>query len=111
PKRGAPRAPVLATERPAELPTNNIDRSGDSGFLEVRQGLQGWAAFARFESFDPDDDLPDNSHRRAIAGVAYWFGLSGARLGFLLNDEDVRSEAGAFHARENRLLAQAHVEF
>jgi hypothetical protein len=102
---------VMATERPTELPTNNIDRSGDSGFLEVRQGLQGWAAFARIESFDPDDDLPDNSHRRAIAGVAYWFRLSGARLGLVLNDEDVRYDAGALHARENRLLAQAHVEF
>src|SRR5262249_10040154 len=103
---------VMATERPTTIARANTDRSGTSIFTEVRQGLTGWAGWLRFETFDPDTAVVNNSHRRTIAAVAYWMKLSGgANLGFVFNNEDVRYDAGDPRPDENRLLAQVHVEF
>lgn len=102
---------VTATERPAAALARDIDRSGYSGFLEAREGLEGWAGFVRFDRFDPDRAASDNSYRRIIAGVAHWLVWSRVRVGLVVNDEDVRYDAGAGRPAENRLLVQTHVQF
>ena len=99
-----------ATERPAAAPAD-VDRRGYSGFVEVRQGLEGLAVFVRVDQFDPDTAVSDNSKRRVIGGVAYWLKWQKARLGLIVNDEDVRYDSGLKKPDENRLLAQAHVQF
>ena len=100
--RGTMRPPPLTADR---------DFSGFSVFAELREGLQGWAAFGRLEGFDPDIQVPDNSRQRAIAGVAYWLTWSAVRLGFVVNAENVRYDAGAAERNENRLLVQTHIQF
>ena len=102
---------VFATERPTALLPANIDRSGTSAYVEVRQGLQGWAGWMRVERFDPDTGVSNNARRRAIAAVAYWMRLSGAQVGFVVNDEDVHYGSADGRPDENRFLAQVHVEF
>jgi len=102
---------VKATERPLATLLADIDRAGTSAFVEVRQGPIGWAGIVRAEAFDPDQGLPDNSRRRFIGGIAYWFDLGRVRLGLLANNEQVHYDAGAARPRENRLLLQTHVEF
>ncbi len=101
---------LAGTRRPAPLAAN-ADFRGYSLFAEVREGMQGWAGLARFENFDPDRRIGDNSHQRAIAGVAYWLRWTSVRIGLVLTDEDVRYDAGAARANENRLLFQTHVQF
>lgn len=102
---------LTATERPSLILPRDLDRDGYSLFLEVRQGLKGWAGIVRLDRFDPDQDLADNERRRLIAGVAYWLDWSNARIGLLLNDEDVSYKRGAGRPNENRLLVQMHVQF
>ena len=103
---------VLATERQTLTIPASIDRSGTSAFVEVRQGLQGWAGWVRAERFDPDTAIANNSHRRIITAIAYWMKLTGgAQVGLVVNNEDVRYDAGDPRPDENRLLAQMHVEF
>ena len=102
---------VFATERPLATTPADVDRSGTSGFVEVRQGLQGLAGLLRVEAFDPDTGAPDNSRRRVIGGPAYWLYWSRVRLGFVLTNERVDYDAGALRPSENRLLLQTHVEF
>ena len=103
---------VLATERPTATTLRDIDRSGTSIFTEVRQGLTGWAGWVRFERFDPDTSVANNSHKRTIAAIAYWMKLAGGvNLGLVFNNEDVRYERGDPRPDENRFLAQVHVEF
>jgi hypothetical protein len=102
---------VDATESPLNLPPGDIQRSGWSAFVEPRQGATGWAALARFESFDPDDDVADNTHQRVIGGVAYWLVWNRARLGLVATNEQVSYDEGDVRADENRILFQTHVEF
>jgi hypothetical protein len=98
------------TMRPTPL-VENADFNGYSLFAEVRQGMQGWAGIARYERFDPDSDIADNSRQRTIIGGAYWLTWTAVRIGLVLNDEDVRYDAGAARPNENRLLFQTHVQF
>lgn len=101
---------LAGTERPR---TRSVDAHprGASVFAELRQGLEGWAVLARVDRFDPDHDTPDNSDRRVIAGIAYWMKWSKSRIGFVLDDEDVRYDAGRNRPDENRLLFQTHIQF
>ena len=101
---------LAATERPEPV-TRDAHRRGASAFAEVRQGLEGWAALVRFDHFDPDNSIGDNSDRRVIAGIAYWLKWARSRVGFVLNDEDVHYDAGLNKANENRLLFQTHIQF
>ena len=80
---------VDATESPLTLPPGDIRRSGWSTFIEPRQGPLGWAGILRIESFDPNDDLTDNSHKRMIGGIAYWLAWNRARLGLVATNEQV----------------------
>lgn len=101
---------LAGTERtPTRL--TNAHLRGASAFAELRQGLEGWAVLARVEGFDPDDSITDNSGRRVIAGVAYWLTWSKSRVGFVLNGEDVRYDAGRGRPHESRLLVQSHIQF
>lgn len=102
---------LKATENPNPLAPRDIDRSGSSGFVELRQGLSGWAALLRVDAFDPDDALADNSQRRMIAGGAYWLVWPRSRLGFVVTNEQVHYDAAAARPEENRILFQTHVEF
>lgn len=102
---------VTAAERPVATLTRDVDRAGYSAFLEVRQGMTGWAGVTRFDRFDPDQNLPNNERSRVIAGVAYWLEWSRARIGLLLNDENVSYARDAGRPEENRLLVQMHVQF
>jgi hypothetical protein len=61
---------LKATENPSAIAPRDIRRSGASGFIEIRQGLQGWAALARLDYLDPDRSLAANAQRRVIAGGA-----------------------------------------
>ena len=101
---------LSGTDRPDTALTAARQR-GESAFVELRQGLEGWAAIGRFDRFDPDRSTPANSDRRAIAGIAYWLKWARSRVGFVLNDEDVRYDAGAHKPDENRLLLQTHIQF
>ena len=102
---------LKATESPSAVAPRDIDRSGSSGFLEIRQGMSGWAALARVDLLDPDEALGDNSQRRVIAGGAYWFVWPRSRVGLVVTNEQVHYDAAAARPRENRLLVQTHVEF
>ena len=102
---------LKATENPSAAAPRDIDRSGSSGFLEIRQGMSGWAALARVDLFDPDEALGDNSQNRVIAGGAYWFVWPRNRVGLVVTNEQVHYDAAAARPRENRLLVQTHVEF
>jgi hypothetical protein len=100
-----------ATENPNALTPRDIDRTGSSGFLEVRQGMAGWAALARVDAYDPDDALVDNSQRRVVAGGAYWWVWPRDRVGLVVTNEQVHYDAAAARPQENRLLVQMHIEF
>jgi hypothetical protein len=101
---------LKATDRPTNAPVD-IDRSGYSTFLEVRQGLQGLAGFVRYDHFNPDTSRIGLEDRRTIAGVACWLTWAKARVGLVFNGEDVRYSANLGRPSENRLLAQTHVQF
>ena len=102
---------LKATENPNAAAPRDIDRNGSSGFVEIRQGMKGWAALARVDHLDPDRALARNSYRRVIAGAAYWFVWPRSRVGLVVTDEDVHYGAAAARPQENRLLVQTHVEF
>jgi hypothetical protein len=102
---------LSATERPLATMTQNAERRGYSTFLEVRQGMTGWAGLARMERFDPDKTKADDHHRRLIAGAAYWMQPSRTILGVVLTIEDVRYGSAAGLRDEGRLLVQTHIEF
>ncbi len=102
---------VAALERPLATFADDLNREGTSMFIEARQGLEGWAGLVRAETFDPDHAQPDNSRRRIIGGVAYWFDWTGVHLGVLLNHESVDYDTGANRPNESRLLLQTHIEF
>ena len=48
---------LKATENPTAAAPRDIDRNGSSGFVEIRQGVDGWAALARVDRLDPDRGL------------------------------------------------------
>ncbi len=102
---------LAATERPLAADPRDFDRRGYSGFVEVRQGLEGWAGLLRVDHYDPDTAVGDNVTRRVIAGAAYWLRWSRVRIGLLVDDEDVRYGAAQRRPDENRLLVQTHVQF
>jgi hypothetical protein len=102
---------LKATENPSAAAPRDIRRSGSSGFVEVRQGPQGWAVLTRLDHLDPDRMLGDNSQRRVIAGGAYWFVWPRSRVGLVVTNEQVHYERAAARVDENRLLVQTHVEF
>lgn len=101
---------LTAIERPLVTTPADIDRSGQSYFLELRQGTQGWAGLLRLDRFDPDEDISSNEQQRVIAGGAYWFVWPRSRVGVIVTDELVRYEPIA-RPDEHRLLVQAHIEF
>lgn len=102
---------VAATENPSATSSRDIDRSGSSAFVELRQGTRGWAALARLDSYDPDQSLTDNSLRRTIIGGAYWFVWPRSRVGLVGTNEQVHYSSRAGRPDEHRLLVQTHVEF
>jgi len=102
---------VAATENPVAGVAINTERSGKSGFLEIRQGVRGWAGLARFDAYDPNVEVARNSERRVIAGGGYWFVWPRSRVGFVATNEQVHYGARAGKTTENRFLFQTHVEF
>ena len=103
---------VKALENPNPIMPRNIWRSGPSGFIEIRQGVQGWAALARVDLFDPNQSVADNSERRIIAGGAYWFVFPrNSRVALVATNEQVHYEPASGRVNENRLLVQTLVEF
>jgi len=103
---------LKATENPSAIAPRDIRRSGASGFIEIRQGLQGWAALARVDYLDPDRSLAANAQRRVIAGGAYWFAWPRtSRVGLVVTNEQVHYDSAAARVDENRLLVQTHIEF
>jgi len=100
-----------ATENPSPTAPTDIDRSGSSAFLEVREDVAGWAGLLRVDRFDPNTSTANNSDRRIIAGGAYWFVWPRARLGLVVTNEQVHYEAAAGRPNEDRLLVQTHIEF
>src|SRR5688572_14620258 len=101
---------VKAIDSPAATLPRDIDRSGSSVFLEVREGTEGWAGLARVDLFDPDDSIGGNSQRRTIAGRAYWWAWGRGRLGLVATNEQVHYDAPA-RPKDNRMLVQTHIEF
>ena len=102
---------LKATENPNAAAPRDIDRNGSSGFVEIRQGVNGWAALARVDRLDPDRALSSNSQRRVIAGGAYWFVWPRSRVGLVVTNEQVHYDPAAARPQENRLLVQTHIEF
>jgi hypothetical protein len=102
---------LKATDNPNAAAPRDIDRNGASAFVEIRQGIKGWAALARVDHLDPDDSLGNNSQRRVIAGGAYWFVWPRSRVGLVVTNEQVHYDATTARPHENRLLVQTHVEF
>ncbi len=101
---------VKAVERPLATLAADIDRAGESYFVEVRQGPQGWAGLLRVDQFDPDRLIAANQQRRTIAGGAYWFVWPRSRIGLVITNERVDYTAPV-RADDNRLLVQTHIEF
>jgi hypothetical protein len=102
---------LTATERPLADLMQDVKRSGYSTFLEIREGVTGWAGLARVERFDPDTARANDHHRRLIAGAAYWMQPSKTTIGLVLTVEDVRYGSAADAQDEGRFLAQTHIEF
>jgi hypothetical protein len=102
---------LKATDNPNPVAPRDIDRTGSSGFVELRQGMNGWAGLARVDLLDPDEALGNNSQRRVIAGGAYWFVWPRSRVGLVVTNEQVRYDGAAARPRENRVLVQTHIEF
>lgn len=102
---------VAATENPVPGAAANTERSGNSGFVEVRQGASGWAGLARIDAFDPNTNVTSNSQRRVIAGGGYWFVWARSRVGLIATNEQVHYDARAGKPTENRFLLQTHIEF
>jgi hypothetical protein len=102
---------LKATDSPNPIAPRDIPRSGASGFIEIRQGMQGWAGLARLDHFDPDRALANNSQQRIIAGGAYWFVWPRSRVGLVATNEQVHYKPAAARVDENRLLVQTYVEF
>jgi phosphate-selective porin O/P len=102
---------LRATENPNAVAPRDIERSGASGFLEIRQGLKGWAALARVDHLNIDRSIVGDYDRRVIAGGAYWFVWPRDRVGIVLTNEQVHYGTGAARPDENRILVQTHVEF
>ena len=101
---------LKATEKPlASIRT--IDRSGTSGFLEVRRGPTGWAGLLRVDAYDPDRQVSVDSDHRVIAGGAYWFNTPRSRFGIIVTNEQVSYGTAARRPKEDRLLVQTHIEF
>ena len=101
---------LAATENPTPTTVQDIDRTGSSAFLEVRQGVKGWAGIVRVDAYDPDQAIGANSQRRVIGGGAYWFVWPSAKVGLVVTNEQVHYDLPA-RPSENRLLVQTHVEF
>jgi hypothetical protein len=100
-----------ATEAPAAVtPPIEIARNGWSIFIEPRQGPSGWAGLFRYDGYEPDESLIDNSQHRVIAGGGYWFVWQRARVGLIATNEHVHYDAPT-RLDENRILLQAHFEF
>jgi hypothetical protein len=102
---------LKATDNPDATLPRDVDRHGASGFIEVREGPNGWAAIARVDRLDPDASLADNSLRRVIVGGAYWFVWPRSRVGLVVTNEQVQYGAAAPRPHEDRMLVQTHVEF
>lgn len=102
---------VGATDRALPTQAANLTRRGTSVFAEVRQDLEGWAAFGRFDRLNNDTALVDRSTRRSIVGAAYWMKWGKTRLGFVFDDEDVRYDTALARPTENRFLGQVHFQF
>jgi hypothetical protein len=102
---------LRAAEKPVAGLAETTDRSGVSGFVEARQGPEGWAGFVRVDRFKPDMRAAGHSSRRMIVGVAYWRTWSTIRMGFVVNDEIVRHGRAVSRSGENRVLVQTHIEF
>ena len=100
-----------ALDNPSAIAPRDIRRNGTSGFIEIRQSIQGWAGLARVDYLDPDDAIADNSQRRVIAGGAYWFVWPRSRVGLVATNERVHYQPAAARVDENRLLVQTYVEF
>jgi hypothetical protein len=102
---------LKGTDNPDATLPRDIDRNGESGFIEIRQGMNGWAAIARVDHLDPDASLVDNSQHRVIVGGAYWFVWPRSRVGLIVTNEQVHYGTAAPRPREDRVLVQTHVEF
>jgi hypothetical protein len=102
---------LKATENPKAAAPRDVERNGSSGFIEIRQGVNGWAALARVDRLDPDRALARNSQRQVIAGGAYWFVWPRSRVGLVVTNEQVHYDPTAARAQESRLLVQTHIEF
>ena len=89
----------------------STERSGNSLFVELRQGPRGWAGLTRVDWYDPNSGISENSQRRIIAGGGYWFVWPRSRVGLVVTDEHVRYDARVAKPSEHRLLVQTHVEF
>ena len=99
-----------ATETPSATMPVEIDRDGWSMFVEPRQGPSGWAGLVRYDSFEPDQSIPDNEQQRVIAGGAYWFVWPRSRVGLVATNEHVNYKSPT-RLDENRILLQMHFEF
>lgn len=64
--------------------------------------------FGRFDSFDPDDDVSDNSHERYIYGIAYKWNKY---LTFLLNNQKEKFDSGAKRKDTDTLFFQAELKY
>jgi hypothetical protein len=99
-----------ATETPSAVTPVEIDRNGWSVFVEPRQGPAGWAGLVRYDSYEPDDSLPDSEQQRVIAGGGYWFVWPRTRVGLVATNEQVHYDSPT-RLDDNRILLQMHFEF
>jgi hypothetical protein len=99
-----------ATEAPSATTPVQIDRNGWSAFIEPKQGPSGWAGLVRYDSFEPDESIPDSTQQRVIAGGGYWFVWPRSKVGLVVTNEHVNYHLPT-RLDENRILLQMHFEF
>ena len=99
-----------ATETSSATVPVEIGRNGSSLFAEPRQGPSGWAGLLRYDSFEPDEAVPDSARQRVIAGGGYWFVWPRAKVGLVATNEHVDYDQPT-QLDENRILLQMHFEF
>ena len=103
---------LKATENPSAAVPRDIHRSGSSGFVEIRQGLQRVGGAGAGRLFRSGSMRSAKIHSDAsLLGARTGSSGHAAASASLSTNEQVHYGSAAARVDENRLLVQTYVEF
>jgi hypothetical protein len=103
---------LAARDQNASATRTPVEARGWSAWVTPRFG-RGWEALLRVDSLEPNRATPEQKKRRTIAGVAYWFPMSGnLQTALLFAMDSVRNRRfDPARADERRLAVHALINF